>query len=54
MVFNLDELDNSNNLENRSPRNTSLTYHVSPYDDSTHYMSLSIRKLRMESLSLWP
>ena len=37
MVFNLDELDNSNNLENGSPNSTLLTYHVTSYDDSTHF-----------------
>ena len=37
MVFDLDELDNTNNLENRPPSNTLLTYHVTAYDDSTHF-----------------
>ena len=32
MVFDLDELDNTNNLENGSPSNTLLAY-----DDSTHF-----------------
>ena len=31
MVFNLDELDNTNNLENGSPSNTLFTYHVTSY-----------------------
>ena len=38
MIFNLNELDNSNNLEKRSPSNTLLTYHVTAYDDSTHFV----------------
>ena len=34
---NLDELDNSNNFENRSPINTLFTYHVPAYEDFTHF-----------------
>ena len=37
MVLNLDELDNTNNLENGKPSNTLLTYHVTTYNDSTHF-----------------
>ena len=37
MVFNLDELDNTNNLENEKPRNTLLMYYVTAYDDPTHF-----------------
>ena len=37
MVFNLTKLDNSNNLKNGSRSNTLLTYHVTAYDDSTHF-----------------
>ena len=37
VVFNLDDLDNTNNLENRSPSNILLTYHVTSYDDSMHF-----------------
>ena len=33
MVLNLNELDN---LENRKPSNTLLTYHVTAYDDFMH------------------
>ena len=39
MVPTLNELDNSNNLKNRSSSNTLLTYHVIAYDDSTHFES---------------
>ena len=54
MVFNLNELDNSNNLENRTPSNTLLTYHVTAYDDSTHFepYTLQYKNLRTESFSL--
>ena len=37
MVFNLDELDNTNNLKNRKPSNTLIIYHVTSYDDFTHF-----------------
>ena len=37
MFLNLDELDNSNNLENGNPSNTLFTYHVTTYEDSTHF-----------------
>ena len=37
MVLNLHELDNTNNLENKSPSNTLLIYHVTSYDDFTHF-----------------
>ena len=37
MVFDLDELDNTNNLKNGPHSNTLLTYHVTAYDDSTHF-----------------
>ena len=37
MVFNLDELHNSNNLENGKPGNTLLTHHETVYDDFTRF-----------------
>ena len=37
VVFRLDELDNTNNLENGSPRYPLFMYHVTAYDDSTHF-----------------
>ena len=37
MAFNLNELDNTNNLENGSPSNTLLTYHLTSYEDSMHF-----------------
>ena len=36
MVFNLDELENSNSLKNGSLGSTLLTYHVTSYEDSMH------------------
>ena len=37
VVLNLDELDNTDNLENGKPRDTLFTYHVAAYDDYTHF-----------------
>ena len=37
MTFNLDELDNSDNLEDGRPSNTLFTYHVSSYNEFTHF-----------------
>ena len=37
MVFKLDKLDNTNNLENGSPSNILFTYHVTAYKDSAHF-----------------
>ena len=39
MVFNLNELDNTINLKNGSPSNTLFTYHVTSYEDSSHFKS---------------
>ena len=48
MVFNLDELDNTNNLENGSPSNPLLIYHVTSYHDFTHFglYALQYKKLK--------
>ena len=35
MIFNLDELDNTNNLEDGKPSNALLTYHVTADEDFT-------------------
>ena len=37
MVFSLDELDNTNNLENGLPSNTSFMYHMTAYKNFTHF-----------------
>ena len=37
MIFYLKELDNTDNLEDGRPSNTLLTYHVTAYDDFTHF-----------------
>ena len=36
MIINLDELNNSDNLEDGRPRNTLFTYHVTDDKDFTH------------------
>ena len=37
VIFNLDELDNSNNLEDGRPSNTLFTYYVTNYNEFTHF-----------------
>ena len=37
MILNLDELDNSDNLEDGRPSNSLLTYHVTSNEDFTHF-----------------
>ena len=37
MVINLDEFNNSDNLEDGKPSNSLLTYHVSDDKDFTHF-----------------
>ena len=37
MILNLDELDNTNNLEDGRPSNSLLTYHVTSNEDFMHF-----------------
>ena len=37
MILNLDELDNTDNLEDGRPSNILLTYHVTAYEDFTRF-----------------
>ena len=37
MIFDLNELDNTDNLEDGKRSNTLLTYHVTDYDDFTRF-----------------
>ena len=37
MILNLNELDNTDNLEDGRPSNVLLNYHVTAYEDFTHY-----------------
>ena len=37
MTFNLDELDNRDNLEDGRPSNSLLTYYVTSNEDFTHF-----------------
>ena len=39
MIINLDELNNSDNLEDGHPSNSLLTYHVTDDKDFTHFES---------------
>ena len=37
MILNLNELDNTDNLEDGRPSNSLLTYHVTSNEDFTHF-----------------
>ena len=37
MIFNLNELDNTDNLEDGRPSNSLLTYHVTSNEDFTRF-----------------
>ena len=37
MIFDLNELDNTDNLEDGRPSNSLLTYHVTSNEDFTHF-----------------
>ena len=53
MIINLNELDNTDNLEDGRPNNALLTYHVTDDDkDFTHFEPHSTRNLKMVSLLL--
>ena len=49
VVFKLNELDNTNNLENGAPSNTLLTYHVTAYDDSTHFKPYTLQHKKLKN-----
>ena len=54
MILNLDELDNTDNLEDGKPSNALLTYHVTA-DEDLHVSTPtphSTRSLKIESLFL--
>ena len=48
MIINLDELDNTNNLEDGRPGNSLLTDHVDTHKDFTHFepQTLQYKKLK--------
>ena len=50
MIINLDELNNSNNLEDEHPSNTLFRYHVADDKDFTRFKPHNIKNLKMESL----
>ena len=52
MVFNLDKLDNANNLEDGKPSIALFTYHVTAYGDSTHFKPCTpqYKKLKNDEL----
>ena len=52
ITFNLDELNNSENLKDGRLSNELLTYHVDAHEDFTHFepQTHNIRNLKVESL----
>ena len=52
MVLDLDQLDNTNNLDNGSPSNILLTYHMTSHDDFTHFEPYApqYKKLKNEEI----
>ena len=52
MIINLDELNNSDNLEDGHPNNSLLTYHVTDDNNLMHFepQTHNIGNLKMESL----
>ena len=52
MILNLDELDNTDNLEDGRPSNALLTYHVTSNEDFTSFISQYKRLKNEEFTSL--
>ena len=52
MILNLDELDNSNNLEDGRPSNSLLSHHVTSNEDFTSFepQNSQYKKLKNEDL----
>ena len=52
MIFNLDELDNTNNLEDGRPSNTLFTYHTPGYEYFTNFepKTPQYKKLKNEKI----
>ena len=55
MIFNLNELDNTDNLEDGKPSNILLTYHVTADEDFTHFEPniSQYKKLKNGELISW-
>ena len=57
MIFNLDELDNTINLEDGRPSNTLFTYHKSGFENFTHFEPVipqyrKLKNVKIVSLTL--
>ena len=50
MIINMNELDNSDNLEDGRPSNSLLTYHATFNEDFSNPTPHSTRNLKTESL----
>ena len=49
MIFNLNELDNTDNLEDGRPCSTLLTYHVTVNEDFTQLMTYTPQYKRLKN-----
>ena len=49
MILNLDELDNTDNLEDRRPSSTLLTYHVTVKEDFTQLVTYTSHYKRLKN-----
>ena len=49
MIFNLDEIDNTNNLKDGRPSNTLFTYYMPGSEDFTHFEQTNPRYKRLKN-----
>ena len=54
VVFSLDELDNTNNLENGSLSYPLFTYHVTAHEDSMHFEHYTPQYKKLKKASSFP
>ena len=52
MIFKLDELDNTNNLEDGRPSNTLFTYYMPGSEDFTHFEPATPRYTRLKNCEI--
>ena len=49
MIFKLDEIDNTNNLEGGHPSNTLFTYYIPGSEDFTHFKPATLQYKRLKN-----
>ena len=54
MIFKLDELDNTNNLEDGHPSNTLFTYYMPGSEDFTRFEPMTSQYKRLKMVRLFP